>query len=279
MKENTSNSFAGNRRLFNKILPIIVAVCAALLIFSCKTRKQLISARPVADSTVKVKTIDLKAERLNAIRAAQTNFNTFSGRASTQLNLNGNKNNVTLNLRLQNGKKIWASVTAIAGIEVARALVTPDSIFLINRLQSVYFKKPFSYINKLAGKQVNFKTLESLFIGNAVPELLNNSASLQTIGDTVTVSGVTDSLVYKLILGPGMRAVQTNISNQSESQSLQVTNNAVVQAVNHVMPTQIDIKTLVNGKKIQVNLHYTKFDFDQPLEFPFSIPASYDEIP
>jgi len=254
-------------------------MCVAMSILSCKVRKQLLSARPVADSTAKVKTIDIKAAELNAIRAAQTHFNTFNGRATIQININGDKNNGTLSLRIQAGQKIWASVTAIAGIEVARALITPDSIFFINRLQSVYFKKPFSYINKLAGKQVNFKTLESLFVGNALPELLNDSVVLKTNADTVTVSGKSDSLVYKLILGAGMRAVQTNISNQNESQSLQIINNAFLQSVNHFIPTQIGIKTVVNGKKIQVNLRYTKFDFDQPLEFPFSIPASYDEVP
>jgi len=41
------------------------------------------------------------------------------------------------------------------------------------------------------------------------------------------------------------------------------------------MPSEIDMSSVVKSKKILVNLHYVKEEFDQPLEFPFTIPARY----
>ena len=81
---------------------------------------------------------------MDAIKAGQLNFNTFSGKAKTKLDINGSSNDVTLNIRIQKGQKIWVSVTAIAGIEVARALITPDSILVINKLQGLYLRKPLA---------------------------------------------------------------------------------------------------------------------------------------
>lgn len=256
----------------------ILAVCCLLLILSCKARKQLTDARrPVADTAVITKKTDLKSSKLDAIRAAQTTFVTFSGKASTQLAINGNSNNVTLNVRIKANEKIWVSVTAFAGIEVARALITPDNLLLVNRLDNVYLKKPFGYIKSLAVKQVNYKMLESLLVGNAIPELVNEGAVLQNSADTTILSGTLDSVVYKLKLGPAMKVLQTNLSNENERQSLQVLNSVFVQVVNNLTPSQIEIKSIVKDKKIQVTLHYIKIAFDQPLEFPFSIPASYTE--
>jgi len=148
---------------------------------------------------------------------------------------------------------------------------------IINRLQTVYIKQPFSYINTFAGNHVNYKTIESLLIGNAMPELLNENADLQTNPDSIVLTGNLQDLVYKLIIGPGMRVTQTNLSDQNAGQSLQVTNNTFIQAGTRVLPSQIEITSIVKDKKIQVNLHYIKSEFDQQLEYPFNIPARYKE--
>ncbi|QEC77835.1 DUF4292 domain-containing protein [Mucilaginibacter ginsenosidivorax] len=257
------------RNILNRLL----IVCGLLAIVSCKARKQVMVTRKpdtVAKPDNKINT------KLAAIKAQQVNFNTFSGKAKTNLDINGNSNDVTLNIRINKGKKIWVSITAILGVEVARAVITPDSILLINRLEGVYLKKPFSYVYAYASKQVNYKTLESLLIGNAIPELLTENADFATANGNTTLSGTLDDLLYKLIVGADNKVTQTNLNNQNEGQSLQVANNTFIQANNRILPSQIDIASVVKDKKIHVNLHYTKVDFDQQLEYPFSIPDRYE---
>lgn len=257
------------KNILNKLL----IVCCLLTMISCKARKQVIVSRK-ADSAAKP--LDNVSSKLDAIKAKQVNFNTFAGRAKTKLDINGNSNDVTLNIRIQRDKKIWVSITAILGVEAARALITPDSILLINRLQGVYLRKPFSYVYKYASNQVNYKTLESLLIGNAIPELLNEKADVVNADGNTTLSGSLQDLLYKLIVGADLKVTQTNLSNQNEGQSLQVVNNTFIQATNRIMPSEIDIASVVKDKKIQVNLHYTKADYDVQQEYPFSIPASYE---
>jgi len=261
----------------NTLSKIVFALCLVTLV-ACKSKKLVVVNRPTTPGvdSAAIKESTMRA-RLEAIRAKQVTFNTFSGKAKTKLAINGNSNDVTLNIRMARDQRIWISITAIIGIEVARAQITPDSIFVVNRLQNVYLKKPFSYVYTYASKQVNFKTLQALLLGNAVPEVVNNTnGDFKTEGNNILLSGNIQDLLYKLLLGPDMKVTQTNLSNQFGGKSLQVANNVFIQADNRVIPSQIDISSTAGDKKIQLNLRYTQAEFDKQLEYPFSIPKSYE---
>ncbi|MET3978367.1 hypothetical protein ABIB62_000935 [Mucilaginibacter sp. UYP25] len=261
------------KNTFNKIA---VVFCLIALV-ACKSKKLVVVNRPTTtvDSAAIDKENSIKT-KLAAIRLKQVSFNTFNGKAKTKLDINGNSNDVTLNIRIAKDKKIWISITAILGVEVARAQITPDSIIVVNRLQGMYLKKPFSYVYTYASKQVNFKTLQSLLVGNAMPELLNNNADFSAEGNNTAINGTLQDLVYKLLLGPDLKVTQTNLTNQLAGQSLQVANKVFIQADNRVIPSQVDISSTAGNKKIQVNLRYTQAEFDKQLEYPFSIPKSYE---
>src|SRR5437879_13370008 len=130
----------------------LLIICCVLAMVTCKAKNQAaVMHKPVGNT--KVSPI---LSRLNEIRKRQADFTTFSGKAKTKLDINGNSNDVTLNIRIQKGQKIWVSVTAIAGIEVARAMITPDSLLVINKLQGLYLRKPFRYIYTYTINQIDY---------------------------------------------------------------------------------------------------------------------------
>lgn len=257
MKENISNK--------------LLIACCLLTMLGCHARKKLLAnpSPPVAHAPV-----NTMEDKMNAIRAQQTNFNTFSGKAKTSLNINGDTHDVTLNIRIANNNKIWVSVTALLGIEAARAVITPDSIMVLNKLQAVYLKKPFSFIYTYTNKQVDYAMLQALFTGNAVPKLLNDSVKYNAAGDSIKLDGKLGSLVYKLLLGSDLKVTRTDLVNGAEGQSLQVHNSFIVQN-NQKVPAQIDITSIAKSNKIEVNLHFVKVDYNQPQDYPFTIPPSY----
>lgn len=249
-------------------------LCCFVAVTGCKARKlAAVTARKPDSARVNA---DASMSKLNAIRAEQLNFNTFSGRAKAEFDINGKSNDVTMNIRINKGKKIWVSITAIAGIEVARALITPDSILVINKLQGLYLRKPFSYIYRYASPQIDYNSVEALFVGNAIPQLLNEDAKLQADSGNVSLSGNLQDLVYKMIVGPDLKVTETDLSDEGQGQSLHVNNSAFIRAANRELPSQINISSAVWTKKINLNIHYIRADFDQPLEYPFNIPSGYD---
>jgi len=264
MKENTLNK--------------VLIVCCLLCIVSCKARKQLVKTDSVTAITNTIitppKLVNKAVAELGPIRAKQVSFNTFSGKAKTNLDFNGNSNDCTLNIRISNNKKIWVSITALLGIEVARAQITPDSIFVINRLQGVYLKKPFNYIYNYANKQVNYAMLQALLVGNAIPSLLNDSTQYELVNNNISLSGNLQDLMYKLVLGNDYKVTQTNLSNNS-GQSLQLNYNSFMMANGQKVPSQVSISSTANKNQVQVNMHYVRVDFNQPQDYPFTIPDDY----
>jgi hypothetical protein len=244
-------------------------------LFGCKAKKQLVVRK--ADSSVTVApTVNPALAKIAAVKEKQVVFNTFSGRAKTKLSIDGKSNDVTLNIRIQHTKKIWVSITAILGVEVARALITPDSIQVVNRLQGVYLKKPFSYIYNYASRQVNYQTVESLLVGNPIPELLTADSKVTTgANGNTTLSGNLQNIIYSLLIGPDYKVTQTSLNNAAAGQSLQVSNSQFIQADNRVVPSQINIISTVKNKNIQAELQYNRTEFNQPLEYPFTIPDRF----
>lgn len=290
MKKNISSKLA-------------VALCI-LALFSCKSKKHLLADRSAADTVlaadstkpgtattsvtgantsapttpiapVKPPVDNLKLQKLKAIRSKQVDFNTFSGKAQTKLNVNGDTHDVTLNIRIKKGEQIWISVTAILGVEAARALITPDSIKIMNRLESTYLKRPFSYVYGYTSKQINYKTLESLLTGNAVTELVNDDAVMKADNGNVILSGNLQDLLYDLIIGPDLRVSRTDMSNQIARQSIHITNADFIQVGAKVIPSKVSINSSVGAKNFQADLHYNKVEFDQSLSFPFSVPSRF----
>ena len=136
-------------------------------------------------------------------------------------------------------------------------------------------RKPFRYIYSYTSRQINYDSLEALLVGNAIPQLISGNAKMDADSGRTIISGNLQELVYKVLLGPDMKATHTELADQGAGQSLTVDNSLFIPAANRVLPSQIDMSSVMPNKKVKLNLHYIKADFDQPLEYPFSIPSSY----
>jgi hypothetical protein len=259
----------------NTLNKLLVLSCCLLILTSCAARKTMVAAPVATAPTAPIE--NTKAAKIAEIKARQLNFSTFSGKAETQLGFNNDNKTVTLNVRIDRDKKIWVSITAqvLITIEVARAVITPDSIQIINKLQGVYIKKPFSYVHQYASKQVNYKTVESILVGNAIPELLREDAIIQPVNDQTAVTGNVADLIYKMVFGPDLKITNLNMSSQTQSQGLEVNNGGFVQVSGRVIPSRIVLSSTSGGKKVDANLHYTKIDLDVQQDYPFNIPETY----
>jgi len=273
------------RSILNKLL---LAGCLLAMV-SCKAKKLATAALPVdvpptishvpaATPALGPVVIAKNNNRMNAARAAQLTFNTFSAKAAAKLDIDGDKNDVDINIRIDHDKKIWVSITktVFVTIDVARVVITPDSLMFVDKIHGTYEKKPFSYLYQYTNNQVSYKMLEALLTGNTIPEVLQDSnASFQADNGLTTLAGTLQDLVYSLLLGTDMKPTQFNLSNHNAGLSLQENNSMFIPVGGKIVPSQIDILSAAQNKKIQVNLHYTKVDLDLPLTYPFSIPANY----
>lgn len=257
------------RNIWSKL--IVCFFC--LILFSCKAKKSVFSPTATAKSVDKS-----HAQYLAAINQHQNNFKTFSTKANTKLSLDGREFDVTLNIRIKKGEGIWVSVTAVAGLEVARALITPDSLQLIDRINNEYLKKPFSYIQKFTNPQVDYNTLESLLVGNIVPMASNGNPQFLMNNEGLNLVGTSGSLNFMLLLNKSFKAFKTDLNDDVAQQSLEVKVTDFEKIEEQLFPKNISLTSQTGKQQIAVEMEYNKTQINVPVEFPFNVPKRFSVI-
>lgn len=252
----------------NSVLFLLVAL---LSITSCKSKKQLTAAASSKKITAKTK---IKAEDLIKHEAG---FKTFQAKSKTAISLDGKTFDVNLNLRIKKDEIIWASITAFAGIEVARVLITPDSIKLMNRTESTYIEKPFSFIHNYTSDKIDFKALESLLIGNSIPFTLE-SGEIKVEDDAIIVSGLESNMSFNNRYSNLLRPVNVQLQNNYLGQQLSVRYNNYSLFEGKQLPVNLTIISKINSKNINLNIGYLTPQFDIHQDYPFNVPKRFTLI-
>lgn len=262
-----------NGNIWNKIL--LMGLLSATLL-ACKTRKTTVVASP---SPVVNELSRKKAENVGLLKSKDLVFNTLSIKAKAKIDFGSNKNNVTMNIRMEKGRKIWISITALAGIEVARALITPDSVKVRNNFQSVYLKKPFSYLHRYANRQISFDWLESILSGNTIADLVNENAKITEVSGLWVLEGEKESLAYKVFFDAMLKINQHTINDLTAGQALKVAYTGTYQDLGGALfPGGLTINSMAGIKNVNIELDYSAVQRNVPLEFPFSVPGKYEVI-
>ena len=258
------------------ILNSLLILSSIVFVSACKAKKEIVVA-PVAK--IESKTDNSKAEALTLLNSKQLKFNTLTLKGKATLDISGKSNDVTMNFRIKDKETIWVSITALGGMaEVARALITPDSIKIINRLESQYIRKPFSYIYTFTNKQVNFNTLQSILTGNATGEFLTEKSDIKQQNGVWLVSGNNENLDYKLLFNTLFKVAETNLNDSKNGQALKVTYGDYQKLNESLFPGKLQINTLSGAKKINIDLEFTKIDGNLPVDFPFTVPKRFTEV-
>lgn len=260
------------KNILNKLLLLLVVT----LTFACKAKKIIVAPPAIPEKPIVIP--DKKPENLTMLKGKDLTFNTLSLKGKASLNVGGDENNVTMLIRMEKDKRIWVSVTAIAGIEVARALITPDSLLLRNNLQKTYVRKPFSYIYGYTNKQVNFKLLQSVFAGNTMADFMKVSSDLKQEDGVWVLSGSANNLAYRSLFNTLLKINETSLNDAKAAQAFKVTYGSYTPLNSALFPSSLKINSMSGSKKIDVDLNYTKIDINVPVDFPFSVPKSYELI-
>lgn len=260
----------------NSILIKVALGCTALvLVMGCKSGKQLRTTDVGAERSV------TKAERsaiLQGIHERQVNYTTFTGRAKSSIRFNQDSHDVTMNLRIKRDEAIWISVTAVLGIEVARVLITPDSIKLINRLQSTYINKPFSYIYNYTSPELGFTNLQELLTGNVISQVINSRTEVTSFDTGKILRGSTSDLLYLVQVNEDYKAVSTALDEDGRGQRLEALYDNFGDFAGQLFPQRVRLEVLSDRVELTSDMYYNRVAFDQEVDLPFTIPARFKEV-
>lgn len=210
---------------------------------------------------------------------ANVDFRAFSGKARAKIRMGKSTNDATLNIRIKKNEVIWISATAMLGIEAARILIRPDSVFVVNRLHGEYISESMEYMKKLVHPDIDYALLEDLLIGNINSGILrtDNLQVLQSEDET-QILGQKDDLVFHFGLSENNRPFFSSLSSQASKRTVEAYYGRFDKGGGKEFPLDFILEfTGVQGE-VKVDMSYSKVDFPTEIETPFKIPDNYKRI-
>lgn len=243
------------------------------------------SAIAIADSAITTPlTLESDASLLPGDNAAmdkwlplwqkQTDFISFSTKAKSHFEGKGESNDFTANIRILKDQKIWVSITALGLVEVARALITPDTIMAIDRLHKTAYVLPFSEADKLLPFPIDFKGLQSLLMGDVLASSSNPNGIIDS-GSTINLSFSDGRNGQKIVLSK----VDSSLVNQylvAPNVQLAATYSDFTSVDNRKIAQERLLHILNAGEPQTLQMSYERIEFDKDVQMSFSIPSRYE---
>ena len=140
-----------------------LTVIMLLSLYACKTQQ-----RVVAPVTTDIKPMVNKSvqELQDKLDSAAFSLNYLSAKAAVVMVQDSNEVSFNISYRSKKDSVIWISVSPLLGIEVARLMITPDSVKMLDKIHNKYEVTSFESINKMLQMKVNFEIIQALLYGN-----------------------------------------------------------------------------------------------------------------
>lgn len=217
----------------------------------------------------------------NKFKVQNIDFETFNSRAKIRYN-NGSKNlSLNANIRMKKDSVIWVSLSAFLGIEVARGLITPDSMVLINRIDQDYEVMDYKELSKKFNFDIDYNLIQAMLLGN-MPRELNIKDELQQDKDVVTVKQLLDQyMVENYINSKTLKLERVFIEEIPTRNTLNFDYGDFNMLEKNIFPYSSDILLTYNSgtsnSQTEINIDHNKVDLQNTdLSFPFEIPEKYD---
>ena len=242
-------------------------------------------AVPTASTTGPGTSTSAMEPALPSVKAQNTAFEFLSIKGKAQVTLKGNKQGANLSVRVRRDSIIWVS-GGLAGFEGVRAVLTRDSVRVINRLEKTYFSGGYDYFTKLLNVPVSFEQMQTLLLGDYLPAPTGTKPTVATEeAARQRVSYNLSSVLVEHLLQAGNtgRVQQLRLSDEAAKRNLTV-DYTDFQPLEAQPPLPFARSLFVQAQQpsagaVTAAINYNKVEVSRTrLSFPFEVPKGYRRL-
>ncbi|WP_282332993.1 DUF4292 domain-containing protein [Pinibacter soli] len=264
--------------------PLLLAA-GIITIISCHSTRKINTALSKKDTTqmVVVKDIhndslDFIKQTLHALDSSRINFSTFSAKVKVDVwDKDGKKPDLTVFIRMKKDSIIWLSVNAtVFSYEAYRIVITPDSVKMLNKQDKVVELRSVSYLQELSHLPLKFSTMQDLLVGNPI-FVDSNVVSYKKNPDNVTMLIVGSLFKNLLTIKNNLNVVSNSKMDDvdpARNRTCNISYGNYEKWDSKNFPKFREI-SVVEKSKIDVQMDFKQYSFNEILSYPFSIPKNY----
>lgn len=270
----------------SKQLFFIFLLAGSALLYSCKPTKKIQTAIAKKDTAELITVIveDPKADSIRFISETyqsvlkQTiDYKTFSAKIDVDyVDADDKKYNFNAFLRMQKDSVIWIKIDAIFGIEALRALITKDSVHILDKQNKGYTVRAVEYLQDVAAMPLDLHTLQELIIGNPV-FLDSNVISYSKNENYISLLSIGEFFKHLITLSAADMTLQRSKLDdldpaRNRTCDLSYSDYENKKGVNFATKRKI---VIAEKTKLDIKLDFKQYEFNEMLTYPFSIPKNY----
>ncbi len=109
-------------------------------------------------------------------------FEWLTANLDVEAEVNGTSQDLKGQLRMRRDSIVWLSMTATMGMEVLRAKISNDSVWIVNRLEKTYLTEPLDTVSAQLGMPLSLPLVQTLLLDNneGLPPVENQTVLLKT---------------------------------------------------------------------------------------------------
>lgn len=269
----------------------LILLWVMLGVSSCKMRQKQIPSPVTEIKTMQDRSVQELLERLDTAAFKADWLNAKAGVTTIQ---DGSETTFNISLRARKDSIIWISISPLLGIEVARVLITPDSVKFLDRLHGKYQVNTFETINKLLQLKVNFETVQALMFGNFFAYKKNenkfnsvyledrfyilSSLNKKKLKRSLEEKDPNKPVIQDVYIHPSLyRILKMSVEDQKISKTLTTDYDDFRETTRGLFPYK-SVTRITAEKELEIRIEFGKLTADEPQEFPFNVPSSYVRI-
>jgi len=225
-----------------------------------------------------------------AEEAGKDTANVFVGKgfrylkATCKVNFKDAQNNIgfKIHLRLKKDSVIWVMVSKF-GIEGMRALITPDSMHILDAQKNTYTAAKFDTLQKLLNFRLDFSMLQAALLANMpIPVYDSNTVAIEN--GLLKINQERDGIAITNVLQQANRKLhELHLKDLKNNNLLVLIYQNFQDHLGGNLFANLNEATITSWNKStrQTEVSEIKMDYNEvkfshrAIEFPFSIPAKY----
>ena len=285
----------------NKLL--LFSLIFVFAVSACKHKKAITPAAPlvvtpVEDTSIYKCRLDFKSAKTlsKKVKENELAFTWITAKAAVTSMVDEKEESFEIRLNIRKDSAMLVSIQYVLGLQVAKILITKDSVKFVNYIQKTYFKGDFNYINQLLSADLDFDLLQAVLFGNSA-EFKDDESKLKPVTDRVNchyllsterkrklmrLQGGTTNEPFEsfqtLTLNPDNFKIITNEFIENANNRKFIANYSEFTRKDSVYaPYHVDID-IVAEKKANIKIDYVRIEKNVPSKLSLSIPSKYDPI-
>ncbi|WP_017732042.1 DUF4292 domain-containing protein [Nafulsella turpanensis] len=242
-----------------------LTLCLLLLLGACKRE----SIPTVSDKDIK------------NLAIKEVDFDYLTTRSKINYDDGDRRIGATATIRIKDDSLIWLSVSPGFGIEAARALVTRDSVFLMNKLEKSYHAYSFNELSRKLNVPVDYDVLQAALLGEMLQPIGRRDKIERKESQVLIKQEAPRIDILNYISKENLKLTRVILQDQGTSNTLTMDYNDFKPLDINVIPysSTITASYMEGGelKTTTVGFEHNKAEFSaNALSFPFDIPERYD---